>query len=101
MLGSSACRGNSFAEVLRAISAEGDNQPVIASLRAAGPGALDELFQLREQLKSAAIQRNEADVQNRLTQKIARLDDLIDQVGMQRYCSRSRLYWYTDFQQAK
>jgi hypothetical protein len=100
-LGSSASGASCCLDVLKTIAEDGDNQHLVVTFRAAGPSALDNLFQLRQQLESAIQQEKDADQQVRLTQKIARLDDLIDQVGMQRYCSRSRLYWYTDFEKAK
>ena len=35
------------------------------------------------------------------TERQRRLESVIDQVGGQRYCSLSRLYWHTDIQQAE
>jgi hypothetical protein len=87
--------------VLRAIG-DGEAHPaLIAKLRERGPSALDELFELRYQLESAAKQERDPSRLTQLSQQIGRLDDTIDQVGMQRYCSRSQLFWYTDFDQAK
>jgi DNA-directed RNA polymerase subunit N (RpoN/RPB10) len=74
---------------------------LIVKLRAAGPSALDELFRLRQQIEAVAQQEKKPDQQQGLIRRIGRLDEIIDQVGMQRYCSRSRLYWYTDLEKAK
>jgi hypothetical protein len=38
---------------------------------------------------------------NSMSRRLARLDKLIDEVGQQRYCSRSRLFWHTDLEAAK
>ena len=54
-----------------------------------------EQFQKEEPSKETAQQVES------LQRRQARLDELIDQVGMQRYCSRSGLYRYTDFEQAQ
>ncbi|HZN34113.1 MAG TPA: hypothetical protein VFB80_09850 [Pirellulaceae bacterium] len=80
----------------------------IEELRKGGPASLDELFRIRtgveERLKAAiaAPATEESPYHIRYAERqLARLDNIIDQVGMQRYCTRSRLYWYTDFEQAK
>ena len=100
--------GGHSVEVLRAIADAPDNPLTAAKLREAGPEALAELMLLRErmlrQFESLLKQPESADRTSQiqqLEQRQARLDALIDQVGMQRYCSRSGLYWYTDFEQAK
>ena len=59
----------------------------IRELRAAGPAGLDALF---------AIDAGALDEAGR-----ARLHAAMDAVGAQRDCHVSRLYWYTDFEQAK
>lgn len=58
----------------------------VSELRALGPDALQQLLQRRSQFQGDQAQR---------------FEQLIDQVGGQRYCSASGLYWYTDLNQAK
>jgi hypothetical protein len=88
------------ADIDRAISQDGVNTALVSRLRGEGPAALDSLFHKRSELKGiAATERDESRVRS-LSQQIARLDEIIDQVGMQRYCSQSRLYWHTDFDEA-
>jgi hypothetical protein len=92
-----------------------------ADLRAEGAGALDELLRGydRQQAKLSELQqeleRLHADGYDKnkeaiLTQeaeiklvdgRLTRLRETIDQVGGQRGCAVSRLYWYTDLEQAK
>jgi hypothetical protein len=95
-------------DVLASISDYPPYPPPTAELRASGPQALDLLFRLREQLlvQMTAAQAAPATPESPhelkfLERQQARLDRIIDDVGMQRYCSRSRLFWYTDFDQAK
>src|SRR5688572_29570441 len=91
---------NLSAEVLQAIADYPVNPAPVEKLREAGQPALDELFKLRDQLVSArstgvsrqATAEEEASRTSVLDRRIARLDEIIDQVGKQRYCSRSRLY---------
>jgi hypothetical protein len=89
------------ADVLRAMSEGEVNPALIARLRAAGPPALDELFKQRLMLDSAKDEERDPARLPKLNERLVRLDEIIDQVGMQRYCSRSRLFWYTNFEQAK
>jgi hypothetical protein len=89
------------ADVMQAIADGRANPAMISKLRAQGPKALNELFKVREQLESAAAHEQRPDQAEALRQRIAKLDETIDQVGMQRYCSRSRLYWYTDLEEAR
>jgi hypothetical protein len=84
----------------QAIAQDGVNTDLVSRLRAKGPSALDEMFQKRGELKAAVAAERDAGQMRSLHQRIARLDEMIDQVGMQRYCSQSRLYWYTDFDEA-
>jgi hypothetical protein len=100
--------GGLAVEVLRAIADAPDNPLSAAKLREAGPEALAELMLLREgmqrQLAALRKQPDSADRTSQLEQlqrRQTRLDLLIDQVGMQRYCSRSGLYWHTDLEKAK
>jgi hypothetical protein len=98
-----AC-GGVAAEVLRALASDKTDPALIERLRDEGPTALDELFKLREQLQRAVTSARGAASQEHivsLLRRQARLDEIIDQVGKQRYCSRSRLFWYTDFDRAR
>ena len=97
--------GGLSVEVLRALADDSTRPQVVARLREAGPDALAELMLLRERMTrqhaSLLKQPDSAKEVEQLQQRQAQLDALIDQVGMQRYCSRSGLYWYTDLEQAK
>src|SRR5688572_12549860 len=77
---------------------------VIAKLRKAGPEAIEPLFDLREKVlaevaadRLAGGGKVESGIQDRLT----RIEAAIDEVAAQRYACHSRLYWYTDLNQAK
>ena len=92
------------------------------TLRARGPAALDVLFAMRDRLfprdkdrlsRGHILRSIEKNIpQNRehsttgksapnTFQQQQRIDAVIDQVGGQRYCSLSRLYWHTDFKRAE
>jgi hypothetical protein len=81
-----------------------DSAAAIAELRGEGPAALAELVHRRDELK-AALDKAERDTNpahlEKAAAEIQRLDELIDAVGGARYCSVSKLYWYTDFEKAK
>ena len=103
-----ACgKHNATSEILRSISDE-KAVPPIEAWRAEGPAALQRLLRVRDQLvadranfmKASATRQSPPDL-TKFDVRLARLDAWIDQVGMQRYCSRSGLYWYTDLEKAK
>lgn len=101
----------------------------VNTLRAHGPKALDVLFAMRDRVMprhNGPVMRGPlhsldkriarstgigvpgilglGDVSGSLKDRIQqqqRIDAVIDQVGGQRYCSVSRLYWYTDIKQAR
>ncbi|MEO1996672.1 MAG: hypothetical protein ABGZ17_15500 [Planctomycetaceae bacterium] len=94
----------------------------VETLRAHGPEALDVLFAMRDRVlprhngpvnhgrvaRSIGIDVSEDrglnDVSKSLKARIQqqkRIEAVIDQVGGQRYCSLSRMYWYTDIKQAE
>lgn len=108
MQSAAACgKHNATSEILRSISDE-KAVPPIEAWRAEGPAALQRLLRAREQLVAdrAAFMKASATRQSppnltKFDARLARLDAVIDQVGMQRYCSRSGLYWYTDLERAK
>jgi hypothetical protein len=95
--GSSA---STTSDLNQAIAQDGVNTDLVSKLRAKGPTALESLFQRKAELKAAVATERDDGRLRLLSQQIARLDEMIDQVGMQRYCSQSRLYWYTDFEAA-
>jgi hypothetical protein len=103
-----ACGSRLRIEALRVVAEYPTNPASVEKLREEGPEALDELLALRDELTARIGMENlrlpdEKNEQQRvaeLQRRIARLDEIIDQVGKQRYCSRSRLYWHTDFDKA-
>jgi len=78
---------------------------IVARLRARGPEALVELFARRdalvEQFSQGPVVPADSPEYQRHQEQLAELDALIDAVGGARYCSASRLYWYTDLEDAK
>jgi hypothetical protein len=113
-----ACGGYGNIEFEIALASDTPQADQIEKLRAQGPAVLDELLALRDRWKQGFdrldkqmldalatadhTQATELRLQReRVEVRLARLDRLIDQVGMQRHCSQSRLFWYTDLAQAK
>jgi hypothetical protein len=99
--------GGLAAEVLRAIADYPDKPLPVEKLRDVGPAALADLMALRERMQRQLDSlRKQEDSNGRTSQaeqlerRLARFDQLIDPVGMQRYCSRSGLYWFTDLEKA-
>jgi hypothetical protein len=84
---------------------ENTKAAAIAQLRDRGPAGLEVLFAVRSNLvqsrDAAANNPNDPDAWMRLNERLVQLDAAIDQVGGQRYCSVSRLYWHTDFERAQ
>ncbi len=76
-----------------------------AQLRAAGPDGVAAMTAVRQRLVThvASLQRPDTagDVLQRATERLARFDAAMDRVGGARYCSRSGLYWHTDFESAQ
>ena len=70
-----------------------------ASLRAKGPAALDGLLTRRDALVARRAEAS-GEAGLALNRELAALDGLIDQVGAQKGASVSRLWWYTDFDEA-
>jgi hypothetical protein len=73
----------------------------VQRLRESGPVALSELFEYRETLLGTINENAQEDFTVELRDELTRLDDVIDRVGGQKYCTASKLYWYTDLEQAK
>jgi len=104
----SACGTPLQIQVLRAIAGDAGVSAPIDELRADGPESLDWLLQLRDQMNKTLTEmssrpQSSADDSRQiesLQRRVSRLEEIIDQVGMQRYCSRSRLFWHTDLTKA-
>jgi len=77
------------------ISAQG-----IKALRARGPVALDELFTMRDRVRSRTSLSERPSIPLKSEDK-EQLERVIDLVAGQRYASVSRLFWYTDFERAQ
>jgi hypothetical protein len=73
----------------------------VQQLRDFGPTALHELIEYRGTLLETISENGEADFADDLRKELTRLEDVIDRVGGQKYCSASKLYWYTDLEQAQ
>jgi hypothetical protein len=76
----------------------------IASWKREGANALPPLFEMYDRLRAeltAPAQRGQAEADPKLALKIARLEAAIDEIANQRYAYQSRLYWYTDLDEAK
>ena len=76
-------------------------EAAIARLREAGPEGLEPLFAKQKEIQEEARQKMFQNVPPDFSKVLARLSDAIDRVGGAKYCTASRLYWYTDFEQAK
>jgi hypothetical protein len=113
-----ACGGYGSMEIEMALASESPTAEQIEKLRARGPALLDELLERRDlwqkqvdkfdqEMLDALATANHARAtelrpqRERVQSGLARLDRLIDQVGMQRHCSQSRLFWYTDLAAAQ
>jgi len=72
----------------------------IAALRSEGPAALERLFGQRGEILKEMSQNN-GERWMQCKHALEQLDALIDQVGGQRYCTASRLFWYTDLEAAR
>jgi hypothetical protein len=81
---------------------EADVTRGVEMLRGGGPESLDELLRLRDELAGTAEEELKAlPADGPFDNPLAKLDAVIDRVGGQRYCTASRLYWYTDIEQAQ
>ncbi len=84
------------------VAAAGSDAPdSIARLRQLGPAALEALLSRRDALQARLASSMSPGEVAALEQDLTRLEQVIDQVGRQRYCSRSRLFWHTDLDEAK
>ena len=83
-------------EVLKLLASYPENPLLIERMRERGQSAIDQLFEIRGQIerqleKVAAAQPPVASEIEALTRHIANINEIMDRVGKQRYCSRSRL----------
>ncbi len=85
-----------------ALAASGETaDTAIAQLRAVGPGVLPPLFEMRQEIHDRSSSVSDAETAKALRDQLEKMETLIDRVAGQRYASVSRLFWYTDFEQAK
>src|SRR5688572_5666949 len=80
---------------------EATRAKAIAELREQGPEGLDGLIELRDLRKKALETTGDPTRSGQLIEGVNELNSLIDEVGGAKYCSASKLYWYTDFDKAK
>jgi len=81
----------------RAVTGCSRSRPgAIADLRKAGPAGLEALFTVH----AAAIEAHRRDPQTKV-ENWDRISTALNEVGAQYDCHASRLYWYTDLDQAK
>lgn len=92
----------------RTVAADGPAaESAIAELRAAGPSSLDSLFAMRDRIvgshgaSSKAGSAETAADSDSFERKLRKLESVIDRVAGQRYAHVSRLFWYTDLDEAK
>jgi hypothetical protein len=76
-------------------------ESAVAELRAGGPAVLPPLISIRQQALDRQANARDAEAATAAATEIQKIENLIDRVAGQRYASISRLYWYTDFEQAK
>ena len=79
----------------------GEAEAAIGRLREAGPVGLASLFDKKKQIDVQMQRTLSTNSPPDYSAVLARLSDAIDRVGGAKYCTSSRLYWYTDFEQAK
>ena len=103
---SQAC-GNRLEGYASALASGRANNPeqLEERLRSAGPEGLEAMAYVRgdlaEELAAAQRPGAPAGAVQEATERLARFDASMDSVGGARYCSRSQLYWYTDFEAAQ
>lgn len=78
-----------------------DADAAIVRLREAGPAGLEPLLARKQEIEEHARQTALTVPTPAQAKILARLNDAIDRVGGAKYCTASRLYWYTDLEQAK
>ena len=92
--------GNEALTILSGRPAEAE--AAILRLREAGPAGLEVLFQHKKAIQDEIRRLAQTNMPPPHDPNVlVRLDNAIDRVGGAKYCTASRLYWYTDFEQAK
>lgn len=79
----------------------GQAEAAIGRLRAAGPEGLASLLDAKKEIDEQIRRTLATNSPPDYSSVFARLSNAIDRVGGAKYCTSSRLYWYTDFEQAK
>lgn len=78
-----------------------DAEAAILRLREAGPAGLEGLLAKKKEIEEHARRTALTIPTPAEAAIISRLNDAVDRVGGAKYCTASRLYWYTDLEQAK
>ena len=91
--------GTEMEAILRGSPAEVD--AAILRLRQEGPAGLDALIAKKAKLEEQLRETTRQVPTPAEKEMLGRLDSAIDHVGGAKYCTASRLYWYTDLEQAK
>ncbi len=73
----------------------------ISRLREEGPRGLEVLLARKKELQATEFRLATTNLPPDFSSVLTRIDDAIDRVGGAKYCSASRLFWYTDLEQAK
>ena len=82
-----------------AVTSDPDLVAKIAKLRRGGPETLEQLLVQYDRAKAKQSPANKwRDAAGE--QQLAEQEQIIDGVGGQKYCTKSRLFWYTDLNQA-
>lgn len=99
VLGCGSYEGNPLTQfALQAVSADADiSAKAIARLREHGAGGVEALCQTH----AALLEQHRSSITPIKNEMFERLRNALDQVGQQRDCHASRLFWHTDFDQAR
>lgn len=91
------------ASVKALLASEGDTlAPLLKQWRERGPTGLRELVNARDgRLFQQQRRSTSGEEFDRLQAEIVKLNAAIDEVGGAKYCSASKLYWYTDLRAAQ
>jgi hypothetical protein len=88
--------------VQQALTGKTDSRAkAVAELRELGPEGLARLVRERAQRQEASAANADPTRGDTLLKELEDLNALIDEVGGAKYCSVSKLYWYTDLERAK
>ncbi|MBC7854622.1 MAG: hypothetical protein IAF94_14415 [Pirellulaceae bacterium] len=79
----------------------GEAEAAIGRLREAGPEGLASLLDTKKEIDEQIQRTISTNSPPDYSGVLARLSEAIDRVGGAKYCTSSRLYWYTDLEQAK